>query len=75
MIELTEVRVHSQILFVFDIPKTVDAVFERGLAKEPEDRFQSSLQFVDALEAAFEMTQATAPGRLLAIAATIPRSA
>ena len=35
---------------VVDLSKAVDAVLERGLAKEPDDRWRSSEEFVAALE-------------------------
>ena len=35
---------------VVDLSKAVDAVLERGLAKDPGDRWESSEEFVDALE-------------------------
>jgi serine/threonine-protein kinase len=46
------------------LPRSVDAVFERGLAKDPRDRYASSTEFVDALAGAFRAEQ-TAPTRAL----------
>ena len=43
------------------LPRRADAVFERALAKDPEARFPSCMQFVRALEAAFEPAAATIP--------------
>src|SRR4051812_24846128 len=43
----------------------VDAVLERGLAKNPGDRWESSAAFVDALERTLEDTGETLPTRKL----------
>jgi serine/threonine protein kinase len=50
------------------LPRSVDAVFERALAKDPNKRYASSVGFVDALTAALRAEQ-TAPTRPLA---TVP---
>ena len=50
------------------LPRSVDAVFERALAKDPNERYASSVGFVDALTAALR-TEQTAPTRALA---TVP---
>ncbi len=46
------------------LPRSVDAVFDRALAKHPEDRYASSAAFVDALASALRAEQ-TAPTRTL----------
>jgi eukaryotic-like serine/threonine-protein kinase len=55
------------------LPRRVDAVFERGLAKRPEDRYGSAADFVAALSAALRPQEATARTRVLP-AATPPPS-
>lgn len=47
------------------LPRSVDAVFERALAKDPRSRCGSSTELVDALDAALRAEQ-TAPTRALA---------
>jgi eukaryotic-like serine/threonine-protein kinase len=46
-----------------DLPRSVDAVLARGMAKRPEDRWESASAFADGIEAALlpRPTQATAP--------------
>src|SRR3954447_9404960 len=46
------------------LPRSIDAVFERALAKSPNERYASSTSFVDALAAALRAEQ-TAPTRAL----------
>jgi serine/threonine protein kinase len=53
------------------LPRSVDAVFEQALAKDPSERYVSATRFVDALAAALRAEQ-TAPTRELA-AITVPR--
>ncbi len=43
------------------LPGAVDAVFDRGLAKSPADRFPSARSFVEALDAALAGSQVAAP--------------
>ena len=50
------------------LPRSVDAVFERALAKDPNKRYASSVGFADALTAALRAEQ-SAPTRALA---TVP---
>ncbi|HEY7381251.1 MAG TPA: serine/threonine-protein kinase [Gaiella sp.] len=52
-----------------DLPHTVDAVFARGLAKEPADRHASCVDLVDDLRRAFHES-ATETRRLTTTAAT-----
>jgi len=53
------------------LPRSIDAVFERALAKNPSERYASSTRFVEALAAALRAEQ-TAPTRALA-AIPVPR--
>ena len=53
------------------LPRAVDAVFERALAKGPEDRYRSAEDFVAALSSALRPREKTAPTRVLP-AATPP---
>ena len=53
------------------LPRSIDAVFERALAKNPSERYASSTSFVEALAAALRAEQ-TAPTRALA-AIPVPR--
>lgn len=46
------------------LPRSVDAVFDRALAKDPSDRYDSSSEFVDALAGALRAEE-TAPTRAL----------
>src|SRR3954447_3076213 len=48
-----------------ELSPAVDAVLERGLAKDPGDRWPSSTEFVDALERTLEDTGETLPTRKL----------
>src|ERR1700759_3309566 len=55
------------------LPEALDAVLARGMAKRPEDRYASSLEFTDAIEDALAPT---APTRRLAPEAVLrPRGA
>jgi serine/threonine-protein kinase len=47
------------------LSKAVDAVLERGLAKDPKDRWGSSEEFVTALERTLEAPESTKPTRML----------
>src|SRR3954466_1402267 len=47
------------------LSRAVDAVLERGLAKDPADRWATSARFVDALERTLEDTGETLPTRKL----------
>lgn len=47
-----------------ELSRAVDAVLERGLAKDPEDRWESTSEFVDALERTLD-APATTPTRKL----------
>jgi eukaryotic-like serine/threonine-protein kinase len=53
------------------LPRSVDAVFERALAKDANERYASSAGFVDSLTAALSAEQ-TAPTRALA-SVPVPR--
>src|SRR3954470_13503861 len=59
-----------------ELSPAVDAVLERGLAKDPGDRWPSSVQFVGALERTLAGTWDAAPtrklGRRTAVAAAVP---
>src|SRR4051794_39467440 len=59
-----------------DLSPAVDAVLERGLAKDPDDRWPSSAAFVAALERTLAGTWDAAPtrklGRRTAVAAAVP---
>jgi serine/threonine-protein kinase len=57
-----------------ELSRAVDAVLERGLAKDPADRWPSSAAFVDALERTLEAPPAppTKPTRRLRSAAAAP---
>jgi len=55
------------------LPPALDAVLARGMAKRPEDRYASSLQFTDAIEDALAPTVPTR--RLPPEAAVRPRGA
>jgi serine/threonine protein kinase len=44
------------------LPPGVDAVFHRGLAKSPADRYASALDLIEALQAALEERRLTAVG-------------
>ena len=64
---------------VVDLSKAVDAVLERGLAKDPDDRWGSSEEFVAALERTLSQPSTT-PTRKLGrrekpVAAAPPRAA
>src|SRR5690349_10002293 len=48
-----------------DLSPAVDAVLERGLAKAPEDRWNTAVEFVDALERTLAPREETKPTRLL----------
>src|SRR3954471_18480532 len=50
---------------VVDLSPAVDAVLERGLAKEPADRWKSAEEFVDALERTLATPEPTKPTRRL----------
>ncbi|HEY6890882.1 MAG TPA: serine/threonine-protein kinase, partial [Solirubrobacter sp.] len=50
---------------VADLSPAVDAVLERGLAKEPADRWPSAEAFVDALERTLATREPTKPTRRL----------
>jgi eukaryotic-like serine/threonine-protein kinase len=52
-----------------DLPRTLDPVFERALAKDPDQRFRTCAEFVAALRAAF----ATAAGETRALPVAPPR--
>src|SRR5688500_15615213 len=55
------------------LPQGVDAVLDRGLAKEPSDRWPSAAAMVEALDRAMSASQpATEPTRPLAAAAPPP---
>ncbi len=53
------------------LPRSIDAVFERALAKNPSERYASSTSFVEALAAALRAEQ-TAPTRA-PVAIPVPR--
>ena len=53
------------------LPRSVDGVFQQALAKDSDERYSSSTDFVDALAAALRAEQ-TAPTKSLA-AITVPR--
>jgi serine/threonine protein kinase len=55
------------------LPRSIDAVFERALAKNPSERYASSTSFVEALAAALRAEQ-TAPTRA-PVAIPVPREA
>jgi serine/threonine protein kinase len=54
------------------LPASVDAVFDRALAKDPSNRYASSTEFVDALAGSLRAEQ-TAPTRALPAAAPVRR--
>jgi eukaryotic-like serine/threonine-protein kinase len=55
-----------------DLPPAVDAVFERGLAREPEERWGTAVEFVDALADALDSPGAASPALSVSPAPPLP---
>ena len=54
-----------------DLPKSVDAVLARALAKQPSERFSSATEFVEALTRALKIKPSDSPTRLQSMTHTI----
>ena len=54
-----------------ELPKTVDPIFERALAKQPADRFPTATGFVEALARALRIKPSDAPTALKSMTQTI----
>jgi hypothetical protein len=57
-----------------DLPRSVDAVIERAMAKAPDDRFQSAGDFGRAVVSALTGTTVTVPERVVATGEAAPDS-
>lgn len=55
-----------------ELPPAVDAVFDRGLAREPEERWGTAIEFIDALADALDSPVAASPAPSVSPAAPVP---